>query len=367
MQHARYILIGGFLGAGKTTAIGRLAQRLTAQGRHVGLITNDQSVGLVDTALLGSQGFATAEVTGGCFCCKFPSLIEAAGKLAQEARPNVFIAEPVGSCTDLMATVSYPLQQLYGQQYRVAPLSVLVDPLRAQRVLGLAEGKSFSAKVLYIYAKQLEEAEVLVINKCDLLDAARLEQLELALAARFPGRTICRISAREDRGIEQWLELLLARDLGIAPAMAVDYDTYAEGEALLGWLNATAGAAAETPADGNALVRKLGEALRSALEAQGAEIAHLKMTLQPLELGNDLAVANLVRSGGVLEVPHQLQEPLCRGRLLVNLRAEADPAVLREIVGRVLSTAGAPFTIEVHQIEAFRPGRPTPTHRLAQA
>ena len=174
MKHApaRYVLIGGFLGAGKTTA--NLDCRATRRrGQRVGLITNDQSTGLVDTALLGSQGFPTAEVTGGCFCCKFNSLVEAAEKLQQEARPEVFIAEPVGSCTDLKATVSYPLRRMYGDQYQIAPLSVLVDPLRAMRVLGLAAGKSFSPKVHYIYNKQLEEAEILVINKCDLLDAAR--------------------------------------------------------------------------------------------------------------------------------------------------------------------------------------------------
>jgi len=367
MLHTRCILIGGFLGAGKTTAIARIAQRFTARGQRVGLITNDQSTGLVDTALLGSQGFATAEVTGGCFCCKFNSLIEAADKLTHEARPEVFIAEPVGSCTDLKATVSYPLRRLYGDRYRIAPLSVLVDPLRALRILGLADGKSFSPKVMYIYAKQLEEAEVLVINKCDLLDSTRLDQLQEALAARCPGRAIRRISAREDRGIEEWLELILSGDLGIAPAMAVDYDTYAEGEALLGWLNATARIAAETPADGKALVRRLGEALRAALEAQSVEIAHLKMTLEPQGFGNDLAVANLVRSGGVLEVPHELQEPLSGGTLLLNLRAEADPDLLRDVVNQVLSTASPTFTIEVDNIDAFRPGRPTPTHRLTQA
>ena len=38
---ARYLMIGGFLGAGKTTAVGKLAQRLAGQGRCVGLITND--------------------------------------------------------------------------------------------------------------------------------------------------------------------------------------------------------------------------------------------------------------------------------------------------------------------------------------
>ena len=134
---ARYIMIGGFLGAGKTTSVARLAERLTSAGRRVGLITNDQGSELVDTAMLRSKGFATEEISGGCFCCRFNSLVDAANHLAADTRPEVFIAEPVGSCTDLVATVTYPLRRMYGEQYQIAPLSVLVDPVRARRVLGL--------------------------------------------------------------------------------------------------------------------------------------------------------------------------------------------------------------------------------------
>ncbi|MCH8147187.1 MAG: cobalamin biosynthesis protein P47K, partial [Planctomycetes bacterium] len=68
-------MLGGFLGAGKTTAVGRLATYATDRGLRVGLISNDQSSGLVDTALLRSQGFAVAEIAGGCFCCRFNSLL----------------------------------------------------------------------------------------------------------------------------------------------------------------------------------------------------------------------------------------------------------------------------------------------------
>lgn len=106
---ARYIMVGGFLGAGKTTGILQIARRLRDQGLKVGLITNDQSVGLVDTAMLGSHGFPIEEITGGCFCCKFNSLVDAADRLSRVTRPDVFLAEPVGSCTDLKATVDYPL------------------------------------------------------------------------------------------------------------------------------------------------------------------------------------------------------------------------------------------------------------------
>jgi G3E family GTPase len=158
-------MIGGFLGAGKTTAIAELARRLTAQGKRIGLITNDQGSELVDTARLRADGFATEEIPGGCFCCRFNSLVDAAGKLTRANAPDIFIAEPVGSCTDLVATVTYPLRRIYGQQFVIAPLSVLVDPIRAERLFGLAPGKGFSEKVVYIYRKQLQEADVIVIAK----------------------------------------------------------------------------------------------------------------------------------------------------------------------------------------------------------
>src|SRR5687767_2384948 len=121
---ARYIMIGGFLGAGKTTAVAALAQQLTAQGRRVGLITNDQGSELVDTAMLRAKGFATEEIPGGCFCCRFNSLVEAANKLTSATLPDVFIAEPVGSCTDLVATVTYPLRRMYGDRFTISVLSV---------------------------------------------------------------------------------------------------------------------------------------------------------------------------------------------------------------------------------------------------
>ena len=59
MVKARYIMIGGFLGAGKTTAVLALARQLRADGKRAGLITNDQSFGLVDTAMLDQRQLRT--------------------------------------------------------------------------------------------------------------------------------------------------------------------------------------------------------------------------------------------------------------------------------------------------------------------
>jgi Ni2+-binding GTPase involved in maturation of urease and hydrogenase len=364
MAKARYIMIGGFLGAGKTTAILQLAQKLHNQGTRAGLITNDQSFGLVDTALLSSQGLPVEEITGGCFCCRFQSLMDAAGKLTEAAAPDVFIAEPVGSCTDLRAAVSYPLRRIYGDDYEIAPLSVLVDPIRAARILGLDSGKAFSNKVLYVYDKQLEEADVIVINKTDLLDAAKLEQLRAALAAKYPKAQVVAISARTGEGTEAWHGQMLSGGMDLREAPEVDYEIYAEGEALLGWLNAAAYLSAAEAFDGNALLRRIADEVQIVLARRGAEIAHLKMTLSPDE-GNDLAVLNLVRGDGKAESVHHLQDDTDAGELLINLRAEADPGVLREAVLSVLGGLAPAVNVKIEHTESFRPGKPQPTYRMA--
>ena len=363
---AHYLMIGGFLGAGKTTAILRIAEELRTRGLRVGLITNDQSHGLVDTTMLGSHGFDVQEITGGCFCCRFNSLVDAAEKLSVETRPDVFIAEPVGSCTDLKATVDYPLRRMYGGDFSIAPLSVMVDPIRASRILGLEAGKSFSKKVVYIYRKQLEEAEIIVVNKTDLLAPPQLWRLIEELGRQFPTARVVAVSARDGSGVTGWLERMLDGSPKMQGAMEVDYELYAEGEALLGWLNCTAQLSADEALDGNAAILAIAERLQASLQADGVEIAHLKLTLTPDE-GNDLAVANLVRSDGRAELSHTLQEPLEAGQLILNLRAEADPELLRERVVEILKVVAKEKNarLDVEHLESFRPGKPTPTHRLA--
>lgn len=362
---ARYYMIGGFLGAGKTTAVAALAQHLTRAGLRVGLITNDQGSELVDTAMLRARGFATEEIPGGCFCCRFNSLVDAAKKLTDSARPDAFVAEPVGSCTDLMATVTYPLRRIYGDRFGAAPLSVLVDPIRAQQIFGLRPGRSFSEKVRYIWRKQIEEADLIVLTKRDLLDDAALVQVTERLAAEFPGKQILAVSVRSGDGIADWFKALETSAPGSAAAMEIDYDTYADGEALLGWLNATVDCQSEDAIDSGEVLQFLATEMQRELPG---EIAHLKMTLSPDEaLAGEVAALSVVRSDIVPELTLRLEEPISSGQLIVNCRAEAASPVLKTAFEHGLAMLATKFpaaTFRLEHIEHFQPGRPQPTHRL---
>ena len=363
---ARYVMIGGFLGAGKTTAVAALAQRFTREGLRVGLITNDQGSELVDTATLRAKGFATEEIPGGCFCCRFNSLVDAAAKLDESTRPDVFIAEPVGSCTDLVATVTYPLRRIYGDRFAIAPLSVLVDPVRAERVFGIEDGRRFSEKVLYIYRKQLEEADLIVITKTDEVTAERVQRLIARLAGDFPQAEILDVSVREERGLDAWFARIASGEQVARATMEVDYQLYAEGEALLGWLNATVQLASPAGFESEPVLKALATGIQRRLV--GAEIAHLKMTLSPDAGLGDIAVINLVRSDFIPELSLKLEAPVTSGQLIINCRAEAEPEALRDAVRGAVEEVSALFpgvTARLDHHEHFRPGKPMPTHRDA--
>ena len=150
--------------------------------------------------------------------------------------------------------------------------------------------------------------------------------------------------------------------------MAVDYEIYAEGEALLGWLNATVALRATTAFDGNLALREFAAALQSRLMAAGAEIAHLKMTLDPDGGIGDLAVINLVRNDYVAELSQELQDALESGQLIVNIRAEVGAEVLKSAVDESLKSCfgeGRAAKASLEHLEFFQPGKPQPTHRIA--
>ena len=363
---AHYVMVGGFLGAGKTTALLRAGEHLARRGKRVGLIVNDQSDALVDTALVRSREFPVEEIAGGCFCCRFNSLVDAATRLDRDARPDVFLAEPVGSCTDLSATVALPLRHMYGDRYAVSPLSVLVDPDRALRVLGVEAGRSFSPKVEYVYRKQLEEADVLVINKIDAVTRSRIAALRAKLEASYPAARLVEISARTGAGVEDWIDGLLEGQ-GSGRVLDIDYDTYADGEALLGWLNSTVSLEGDA-VDGDQVLQAIARRVHTDLATSGVEIAHLKLTLVPLA-GGGISVVNAVRTDKPLENPFTLDAPVDAAEITLNLRAEAPPERLESAVRHAVHDASQVLgtSLTVRHLERFRPGRPTPTHRMAGA
>jgi hypothetical protein len=366
MKRVRFIMVGGFLGAGKTTTLARLARFYQERGQKVGLVTNDQAQDLVDTHSLRGQGLPVEEIAGACFCCRFDDLVCKVEKLADEQRPDVILAEPVGSCTDLVATVVQPLKDLYGQRFQVAPYPVLFKPSHGLRILRDEASAGFSPKAAYIFRKQLEEADGIVVNRIDELPGTERQELAELLAVRFHGTPVLWMSAKTGDGFPALTALLdLEGNFG-RRILDIDYDIYAEGEAELGWLNSSVAVRAAQSFALDELLLDVVTHLQTALSKRHAEVAHLKAI--GLAEGS-FGVANLVSSatGAELSLPSRSQ--VMEADLIVNARVALDPALLEEEVRRTVAAVCAQrkANVDFGTTASFRPGRPQPTHRYAAA
>lgn len=359
----RFIMIGGFLGAGKTTTIARLAAHFRAQGKNVAIVTNDQAADLVDTLLLRSQGFNVGEVAGSCFCCNFDALTGTVESLSAEERPDIVLAEPVGSCTDLVATVIRPLEQVYNQPFEIAPYGVIIKPSHGSKILGGEGQRGFSPKAEYIFRKQIEEADFVILNRIDELSTEEVANLTRLLAEQYANIPVIRMSAKNGDGFDALCEFLdLQGEFG-QRVMDVDYDVYAEGEAELGWLNCQAKLNANESIDLDRFLMQLLERMHNELVALQAEVAHLKV----IGMAEGVyAVSNLVSNADkpVLSLPSKWSGNDIE--LVVNARVAMAPEELEALVRKSLAaqSAAASATVEVRSLQCFRPGRPVPTHRL---
>jgi G3E family GTPase len=366
MKRLRFIMIGGFLGAGKTTTLARLARFYLNRGQKIGLVTNDQAQDLVDTTSLRAQGLPVEEVPGACFCCRFNDLVGKIEDLSASQQPDVILAEPVGSCTDLVATVVQPLKDLYGNRFEVAPYSVLFKPSHGLRILKSETNAGFSPKAAYIFRKQLEEADAIVLNRIDELDTATLTELTDLVHTAFPRTPLLRLSVKTGQGFEALTELLDQLGNFGRKVLDIDYDIYAEGEAELGWLNSSICITADKPMSIDAFLLDLVQRLQHVLNQLGGEVAHLKaIALADASFG----VANLVSSANRTELSLPSKCQAKEFDLIVNARVALDPDRIAEQVRQIVTMTCSDHmaTPQFHTMQSFRPGRPQPTHRYAAA
>ncbi len=381
-------IVGGFLGSGKTTAIIGAAKYLLAQGKRVGVVTNDQGKYLVDTAFFTLADVPTVEVTGGCFCCNYADLDARLAQLQHTAQPDVIFAESVGSCADVVATVVKPLLTLR-QETPPTSFSVFADArLLRRRLLDLP--MPFSDEVVYIFDKQIEEAGLLVINKADLLEArpeagnrgqgarSREQQTiagfqtpslipgpELLFLAqqRFPHKTMRLQNSLDPGDIAEWVEMLESGAVGLpVAALDIDYARYGAGEARLAWLDETATLHVLEGQGSTVTLQAIG-AIVDMLRQQQIAVGHLKFLVRGAGEETKVSFTTLDEAGWEQSVP-----PLSGTQvtLLINARVETEAqrlhAVVNQALRHVASATGA--TLDETNLAFFHPGFPAPTHRM---
>lgn len=362
----RFVTLSGFLGAGKTTTMVRAARLLEADGHRVAVVTNDQGGDLVDTRMARTQLDGVGEVAGGCFCCRFEDLAATTTELVEARGADVVIAEAVGSCTDLQATVLRPLREFYGDRFTVAPLTTVMDPQRFRgfaRAWGTGEAES---DLSYLFRNQLEEADVIALNKTDLLRPEQVAPLVESVAQRFGHAEVLPYAAATGAG----LDALVARWMsdaagGMRGDLDLDYTRYARAEARLAWLNqrweiAAAGGGRFSP---RAWVARTLAELSASCARGGLAVGHAKASLTTAQ---GTTKASVVTAGDEPMFDDDLAEAAASGTAVVNARVDCEPADLDAAVAAAVAAADAALGTVSRLVEgaSFKPAEPRPTHRL---
>ncbi|MSU85086.1 MAG: GTP-binding protein [Pedosphaera sp.] len=198
-------VLSGFLGAGKTTLLNHLLHN--REHRRVALIVNDMSEVNIDAALVKGGGAALnraeeklIEMSNGCICCTLrEDLLKEVAALAREGRFDCLIIESTGISEPLPVAETFTFTDEEGRCLNdLARLDTMVTVVDAYNFLrdyssedSLADRRQARAEddercVVDLLIEQVEFADVIVLNKADLVDDAQLRQLEGILRALNP-------------------------------------------------------------------------------------------------------------------------------------------------------------------------------------
>lgn len=182
------IVVGGFLGSGKTTTIINMGKYLAEKGKKVAIIVNEIGDVGIDGDVIKRFGFDTKEITSGCICCSLKvGLRTTVTLLAKEYKPDILMIEPTGIAFPHLIRNEIELMNL-GEQVKIAPLVTLIDGSRFKHLM--KEVKDFAMR-------QIIDAEILVINKVDLIEPIRLPILEASVQQLNPKARVVTLSGKD--------------------------------------------------------------------------------------------------------------------------------------------------------------------------
>ena len=193
------LVLSGFLGSGKTTVVQRLLSDAAERGIRVALISNELGELGIDRALLGKGGQSYVELEGGCVCCELSDdLLETLVELQREVDPDRFVIETSGVALPYDTQLNFwrePACDFIGDD--MAVVVVNAEQLAEERDL---EGT---------FVDQVQSADLMILNKVDLVPEADWAEIEARLRAIEPEAPLVR-AVRGDVD----LDLLFPPDIG---------------------------------------------------------------------------------------------------------------------------------------------------------
>ena len=360
MKKQRIMLMSGYLGSGKTTSMTALAEYLNSVGKKACLITNDLGSNLVDTAYVNSHKIPVLEISNGCLCHDVDQLVEKIHIHMQKENPDIVIFEPVGSCVDMVEHVYKDMDRRFREDYVLAPVSAIVDPIRYREVY--LEGKRGTdigeTAVAYGFCKQLEEADLLLLNKMDLLSREDSAEIMISLEKEFPGVPVIQISGLKRTNIDLWADYVLTHESSIR-GLDIDMGLIMEGCEEMGWYNKVCTVETANAVDVHKFCEQYLSEIRKVFAEQNRQILHVKVNV---EAKGKYLKAALTNTKGTIQMTGTLKEFCGEGVINVNIRALMLPKPLAELMEGTLERMLEKLDVHMkdNKLQSFLPVEEAP-------
>lgn len=310
----KFSVFSGFLGSGKTTAMMALTRYF---GEHYGkaaMISNDLGgQGLADNRYAQLRGCNASELTGDCICYQTENLVSRLNQLFDNDGCQLVISDIPGFGVGALEHVYHTLNEQFPGQFDLAPFTVLVEP---RTVDLLCENQGGDAA--YILNSQLMEADLIVLNKCDLLNKPTQERAVNYLCTNYPHANVISISAKTGEGLDD-----LCRALSAGSASMHRPDIGYGGECFSATMSKLCEFNMQFYAtvccndfDGNAYLAALAEGVRTALQGVGTEIPHLKLLAWKAE--GEYGRVDLLGGDRPIEVNQLFESPCTELAVVLN-------------------------------------------------
>ena len=327
----RFMVVSGFLGAGKTTTMIALGDYMNRHGNKVGIIANDLGANLVDTNLTQISGCTVEEIASGCICYQMDNTIDRIRRLRDKDGADFVMSDIPGCGVGALDHVYHRLADDCADEFILSPFMVVVDP---ERIRMLTEGADIHLpeELAYLLKLQLEEADLVVLNKCDLLTDEEIERDVNYLKEACPDVDVLTISALKRTGIAELADYITSHSSALKNFSVRDDEAFAAAETKLTWYNRRVffKTLDDSKVDCNAVIDDLIEGIRMGLIERKRNVPHLKTFATA---GNgDVNKCSLI--GVDYDIEHT--EEFLRGhkkfRMIINARAVCESRPLARIV-----------------------------------
>lgn len=353
----KYIVIGGFLGAGKTTSMIAFAEHLGRQGKQAAILVNDLGAKhLVDACFTQAAGCAAEEITGGCICYQTEHLVDSLRRLRDLRGADLILSDIPGCGIGALDHVYHRLNQDYPGEFQFCPFVAVADPERLRVIMPEQARLNLPEEMAFLFDAQLKEAEVILLNKIDKLSPEETQSYMDFLESSYPQAKVFPMSARNGQGIGEAIDYLFSHESAL-PVVDIGYGSpaFIAAEARLSWYDRQffVRSQREEGFDGNGFVRELIDSVRLRLASLKRNAPHLKVLAED-EQGR-LLKASLLGVDYATEFDRQLPGACQQLQVVVNARAACESRLLERVMDEAMKDIAGRYhlTAEVLSTECF--------------